>query len=68
MLVDNISSTTTPLSSSSTLQEKITAAVSLRDINEASTNQTMFSQANKEPLIEEEVFIKVSKVICFFAT
>src|SRR6266540_3120390 len=67
MMVDNTSTSTIPPSSSLTLTEKITAAVSSRDANDTSTNQTASSQANKEPPPEEEVFIKVPKVTCFFA-
>src|SRR6266498_3088911 len=68
MMVDNTSTSTIPPTSSPTLTEKITAAVSSRDINESSTNQTASSQVNKEPPPEEEVFIKVPKVTHFFAT
>src|SRR6266540_1135492 len=68
MMVDNTSTSTIPPTSSPTLIEKITAAVSSRDVNDTSTNQTASSQANKEQPPEEEVFIKVPKVIRFFAT
>src|SRR6266508_2425249 len=68
MMVDNTSTPTIPPTSSPTLTEKITAAVSSRDVNESSTNHTASSQDNKEPPPEEEVFIKVPKVTRFFAT
>src|SRR6266511_2577258 len=48
VMVDNTSTSTTPPTSSPTLTEKITAAVSSHDVNESSTNQTSSSQANKE--------------------
>src|SRR6266540_4156523 len=67
MMVDNTSTSTIPPTSSPTLTEKITAAVSLRDVNESSTNQSASSQINKEQPPEEEVFIKVPKVTHFFA-
>src|SRR6266542_515811 len=68
MMVDNTSTSTIPPTSSPTLTEKITAAVSSRDEKDSSTNQTASSQANKEQPPEEEVFIKVPKVTHFFAT
>src|SRR6266498_4793188 len=68
MLVDNTSTSTIPPTSSPTLTDKITAAVSSHDVNDTSTNQTASSQANKEQSPEEEVFIKVLKVTQFFAT
>src|SRR6266540_3057941 len=68
MMIDNTSTSTIPPTSSSTLTEKITAAISSRDVKDSSTNQTASSQANKEQPLEEEVFIKVPKVIRFFAT
>src|SRR6266498_134267 len=68
MMVDNTSTSTIPPTSSPTLTEKITAAVSSRNVNESSTNQSASSQINKEQPPEEEVFIKVPKVTHFFAT
>src|SRR6266511_3940544 len=68
MMVDNTLTSTIPPTSSPTLTEKITAAVSSRDVNDSSTNQTASSPSNKEPPPEEEVFIKVPKVTHFFAT
>src|SRR6266540_940765 len=68
MMVDNTSTSTIPPTSSPTLTEKITAAVSLRNANDISTNQTASSQVNKELPLEEEVFIKVPKITHFFAT
>jgi len=67
-MVDNTLTSTIPPTSSLTLTEKITAAVSSRNVNDMSTNQTVSSQANKEQPPEEEVFIKVPKVTQFFAT
>ena len=43
MMVDNTSTSTIPSTSSPTLTEKITAAVSSRDVNDKSTNQTASS-------------------------
>src|SRR6266498_44012 len=68
MMVDNTATSTIPPTSSPTLTEKIAAAVSSRDVNDSSTNQTASSSANKELPPEEEVFIKVPKVTRFFAT
>ncbi|SRR6266540_4890277 len=62
MMVDNTLTSTILPTSSPTLTEKITAAVSSRDVNDKSINQTASSQANKEQLPEKEVFIKVPKV------
>src|SRR6266540_2646762 len=47
MMVDNTSTSTISPTSSSTLTEKITAAVSLCNVNDKSTNQTASSQANR---------------------
>src|SRR6266542_1786893 len=68
MMVDNTSTPTIPPTSSPTLTDKITAAVSSRDVNNENTNHTASSQAHKEHPPEEEVFIKVPKVTRFFAT
>src|SRR6266542_3952348 len=68
IMVDNTLTSTISPTSSPTLTEKITAAVSSRDVNDISTNQTTSSQVNKEQPPEEEVFIKVPKVTRFFAT
>ena len=48
MMVDNTLTSTVPSTSSPTLTEKITAAVSSYDVNDQNTNQTASSQANKE--------------------
>src|SRR6266540_6668612 len=68
IMVDNTLTSTIPPTSSPTLTEKIIAAVSSRDENDQSINQTASSQANKEQPPEEEVFIKVPKITRFFAT
>ena len=47
-MVDNTLTSTVPSTSSPTLTEKITAAVSSYDVNDQNTNQTASSQANKE--------------------
>src|SRR6266542_2023294 len=56
MMVDNMSTFTIPPTFSSILTEKITAAVSSRDVNNKSTNQTASFHANKEKPPKEEVF------------
>src|SRR6266498_2222937 len=68
MMVDNTSTSAIPSTSFSTLTNKIIAAVSSRNVNDKSTNQTVSSQANKEQPPEEEIFIKVHKITHFFAT
>ena len=68
MMVNNTSTSNIPPTSSPTLTEKITVAVSSCDVNNKNTNQTTSSQNNKEHPPEEEVFIKVPKVTRFFAT
>src|SRR6266540_3129611 len=48
MMVNNTSTSPTPPTSSFTLTDKITVAVSLSNVNDQSTNQTASSQDNKE--------------------
>ncbi len=67
MQVDKTSLLMTDNNSSLTLEKKITVIVVLYNDNKLSTNQTTSLFLNKELLPEKKIFIKVFKVIRFFA-
>jgi len=67
MLVEQTSPSTSTSENTSSLEKNLTAAIS-RDDNTTDTNQNEIPPVDKEPLPDEEIFIRVLKVTQFFAT